>query len=460
MIGRMLGLLLVVPGLTVAAAPGPAEAEPMPGLSQALFANPGYTCLSNVYVSTTGSDNTGTGSLSNPWATMQKADSMAPSPGTCVNIEPGIYNSNGGNITLTHGGNAATPTGYVVYRSTTLGGAHLLQNRPFGGGVIVMNASYLVLDGLEVDGNVAGCSGAPCASDYNISMVGATNHNWWIMNTYSHGSGGGGIGLSGAGDCVWLNHNVTNDNAWTNGAAESGVSIWEPHAVPGLTNCGFGPFHIRITWSVSAGNSEGPTIPAAQHTDGDGFIMDTWTSTSYPYPALAANNLAFANGGPCLNTTGSNNITWANNTCYNNYLDTMNSGYPRGEIFVANSSNNSWINNIAQAVVGPGILANAVTASVFGTATGNVWSNNVFSGPRPVDDSQGQTDAFSCTANKCAATPLFASAATGNFALAAGSPAIGYGVTEPYLPQSSVIAGACPTYTDPCPRAITTGLGH
>jgi len=38
-----------------------------------------------------------------------------------------------------------------------------------------------------------------------------------------------------------------------------------------------------------------------------------------------------------------------------------------------------------------------------------------------------------------------------NFALATGSPAIGYGVTKPYLPASSVDAGACPSALVTCP---------
>jgi len=448
----MLKLLIAIGGLTSVLMSWNAQAAQTPGLSPALFANPGYTCVANVYVSTTGNDNTGDGSLNKPWATIEAANNRSPAPGTCVNIEPGIYNMNGGNALLNHGGNAATPTGYVVYRSTTLGGAHFLQNAPYGGAMITLNASYLILDGLEVDGNVNGCSGNPCSGDYNINMVGATNHHLQIMNTYSHGSGGGGIALVAGGDCIWLTHNVTNDNAWTNWAEEAGVSIWEPHAVPGITSCGPSSFHIQVTWSISAGNFEGPSIPANLHTDGEGFIMDTWTANSYPYTGLVANNLAYGNGGPCLNATNSNNITWANNTCYDNYLDTMNSGYPRGEIFLVNSSNSSWINNIAQPVVGTGILAQNVTVAAFGVAASNTWSNNVFYGPNPVDDSNGHTNPVSCAANQCGANPQWVSPATANFALLSTSPAIGYGLTAPYLPHTSVVAGACPTAFSTCPR--------
>jgi hypothetical protein len=38
-----------------------------------------------------------------------------------------------------------------------------------------------------------------------------------------------------------------------------------------------------------------------------------------------------------------------------------------------------------------------------------------------------------------------------NFALSPGSPAIGYGITKPYLPSSSVDAGACASTLTTCP---------
>ncbi len=74
-----------------------------------------------------------------------------------------------------------------------------------------------------------------------------------------------------------------------------------------------------------------------------------------------------------------------------------------------------------------------------------------------------QADTYSTTANNVATNPEWVSVGrttTGteskppngaNFALQAGSPAIGYGLTESYLPAQSVDAGACYHTLETCP---------
>jgi hypothetical protein len=423
-----------------------------PGLSAALFANPGYTCVANLYVSTTGSDTTGDGSIGSPLATLQKANSRAPTAGTCVNVEPGVYSLAGTGISLYHRGNAATPTGYVVYRSTTLGGAVLRETAPYGGGVIKLAASYLWLDGFEIDGNATGCSGKPCAEDYNVGVLaGSTTHHQWFTNNYSHGGGGGGFGAAGGGDCAWLIHNVATDNAATNTYEESGISIWEPHAVSGVTACDASGFHFHIQWNIAAGNMEGPSIPGWAHTDGDGIILDTFSGTSYPYTSLVADNLGYNNGGFCVGEDNSSNITFANNTCYDNYLDPLNTGTYRGELWANGGSKNTFVNNVAQAIPGSGMLSYNISAITYGGANQTTWSNNVFFGPNPKDHTSGHSDPISCTSNKCSTNPLWVSPATGNFALQSGSPARNYGLIEPYLPAWQVDAGACSGGLTSCP---------
>jgi hypothetical protein len=82
-----------------------------PGPSADLFNAPYYSCVNNFYVSTSGND-TNNGSHRAPWATLQHADSAKVSAGSCINVAPGTYDG----LTVTNGGNAATATGYVVYR--------------------------------------------------------------------------------------------------------------------------------------------------------------------------------------------------------------------------------------------------------------------------------------------------------------------------------------------------------
>jgi hypothetical protein len=95
-----------------------------PGPSQALFNNPYYTCVRNFYVATTGS-NSNNGSSGSPWLTIRRADSSSRAAGDCINVLPGTYTA-GANIA--HGGNAATSTGYVVYRCTVMDACTITEN--------------------------------------------------------------------------------------------------------------------------------------------------------------------------------------------------------------------------------------------------------------------------------------------------------------------------------------------
>ena len=72
-------------------------------------------------------------------------------------------------------------------------------------------------------------------------------------------------------------------------------------------------------------------------------------------------------------------------------------------------------------------------------------------------------DTYSCASNKCATSPGWVDVGTtsagtettppagANFALTADSPAIGYGLTETYLPAQSVDVGACSHTLATCP---------
>ena len=86
-----------------------------PGPNASFFAKPFYSCLRSFYVSTAGNDSN-QGTASSPWLTIQHADSSSRAPGDCVIVAPGTYQAR---VLIQHGGNAPTPTGYVVYRCAT-----------------------------------------------------------------------------------------------------------------------------------------------------------------------------------------------------------------------------------------------------------------------------------------------------------------------------------------------------
>jgi hypothetical protein len=91
----------------------------------------------------------------------------------------------------------------------------------------------------------------------------------------------------------------------------------------------------------------------------------------------------------------------------------------------------------------------------------NVWSNNIsFGGAPPYGwGPDGNVmlapDTMNCSSgtnpNQCNVDPDFVSVTGGNFALVPGSPAVGFGQAQTYLPASSVDAGACPSALASCP---------
>jgi hypothetical protein len=89
-----------------------------------------YTCVRNFYVGQNGSDSAAGTTSTAPWLTLQHAnDSGQLKAGDCVNVAPGTYSVSNA-VNLTHGGNANSATGYVVYRSTTAKGPR--SRRPPG----------------------------------------------------------------------------------------------------------------------------------------------------------------------------------------------------------------------------------------------------------------------------------------------------------------------------------------
>ena len=201
-------------------------------------------------------------------------------------------------------------------------------------------------------------------------------------------------------------------------------------------------------------------------------------NTDYHNPMLAYGNVSYNNGGGGVHVFASYNVTVANNTSFNNYIDPEEVGGTgaiddnaggntdsNGKTYV-----NSFYNNIAVNCTSSfpaGLQGNS--AILLGPtagddpAQGNVTfmvTTKTACGPE-INPFNSQT--YDSTKNKIGQNPLwvnvpFDSPGTDstppggtNFALSPGSPAIAYGITKPYLPSSSVDAGACPSTLTTCP---------
>jgi len=245
-------------------------------------------------------------------------------------------------------------------------------------------------------------------------------------------------------------------------------------------------FHNVYAWNVFHNNHVSPCDGSkSADTDGNNIILDTFGTgngnvVAYPDQTLIAFNISYNAGGGGIHVFFSEYATVANNTVYNAGLDPYKAGGASG-IDTNDSYGNTIINNITVAIptAPKGVCAfykkpyaqfnNAILGGVLSGAQLDSFSNNVTElqggnnscwGAFGEDAPTGENpmfngDTYSCNANKCATDPLWVNvgnSSTGtenkppigaNFALEPGSPAIGYGLTETYLPSTSVDVGAC-----------------
>ena len=470
----------------------------LPGPSPSLFANPPYTCVNNYYVATDGDDSS-PGTQASPWLTIQNADTAAGGrvAGDCVNVAPGTYAAG---VQPTHGGNLASSTGYVVYRCQTLDGCIITASG--GNAAPAFNVSssgsgpnYLVFDGFELAASSMTLYGVGVSVYFpdGNDTGGTSSHHIWIINNIIHSYGQAGVG-TGGGEYFYFLHNLAYDNANVGCSAQgSGLGMVIARAFTGYTptaaDMAWGPFRNVIEFNVAYDNiiNQCGTASNPYDTDGNGIIIDTFnnagsTNVDYPYQTLVANNVAYNNGGKGVHIFRSDNVTVANNTAYDNNLDPFNQGIGRGEIDSFYGQNNVIINNIAYPVPATSasdtrcngvnytdtppypcpLMTNVAFdgASTPGTAS-NVWSNNIsFGGAPPYGwgpdgNVMLSPDVMNCSTgtnpNQCNVDPKLVNVTGSNFALQSGSPAIGYGQTQSYLPTSAVDAGACPSTLTTCP---------
>ncbi len=415
-----------------------------PGPNPALFANPYYVRLRNFYVAPppAGNDaNDGT-SPQSCWATLTKAN-LGRVAGDCVNLAPGTYQV-ADEVTITSGGSASTPAGYVVYRSARMGAAHLVAAARLNH-MIRITTHHVMFDGIDFDGN--NFRAGLCGLDVERSP---DYHHIWVMNSQVHGFGQSGIQENGS-EWFWNLHNHVFSNACTVRIdwQGSGISHVVPAAVPNYTPSAmdnyWAPFHLVTAYNLIHDNYGQQGLCAGKNTDGNGIIYDTFRS--YAGQSLCLGNIAYHNGGKGIHVFRSGHVTVANNTAYNNNWDTCNPGTWRAEISAVDSVGSTFINNIAWTIRGSGVTA-ANAPFMAHSGASNTWANNLaYGAPNDFADS----NAYLSPANKANMDPLLVDVAENNFALKPGSPAIGFGTLQPYLPPQSTDVGACPSACTTCP---------
>jgi hypothetical protein len=480
-----------------------------PGPSQALFNSRPYACTANYYVSPTGSSSN-PGTQAQPWD-ITTGFNHSSSAGTCINIADGTYTPST-TLIINSSGNAANPTGYVVYRAyQTMDGPHIFGTNDGGTDIIDILGKFVWIDGLNLDGNETGQRTRNCVLATGNTTGTLTNgtgsHHHYITNSILQNCGQAGF-QGGNTDYQFLIHDTVYHNSWNPPYVEaSGISIYEPlgplagytrtscssnctdnlpmaydnfwcatgNSVAALNVC----YDLVVAYTFSYNNYDQQT--GATTSDGEGYESDDWAHSqnscsglpSCPYTGngLVLGNAFYFNGGPGYEINGnasSGVVAVINNTAYDNFWDphdTSNIG-ERGDFEAIGPIHNQYyINNIAQSVQSscrgcanyPFVVdQNGETGSQSATFQNNVANTvHLFANTSLTFPTSGSNKNLENTlASFQSASPGTPPATLGshNFALQSASPAIGFGQSFSIWQQTgSVDAGACVSGLSSCP---------
>lgn len=294
------------------------------------------------YVSdATGSDaNNGT-SVATPLKTINAGQVMA-APGDTVFIMNGTYVPVS-TIQLLKSGTADNYITYKAYpgHTPTVNFSGSLWN------AVSINGSYIVLEGIEFQGNNQNLTYADALASFNDKLGGGTNDNLYATynmngvsiggpNTESifphhvvirtckiHDFPGGGLGAIQA-DYITFDGNKIYNNAWYLMYGGSGISILTPFDSDANTG-----YKNIVRNNVCYANKT--TIPwigitPVRLSDGNGIIIDVnkrpygSSATDKPYKGrtLVENNISFNNGGSGIHAFDAAHVDMINNTAYNN----------------------------------------------------------------------------------------------------------------------------------------------
>lgn len=392
------------------------------------------------YVSPTGLDTNDGKSATTPYKTPQKAADLSM-PGDTIYFMEGIYTSDAESIlNIKTSGSLNNPITYKAYN----------DEKPIfrldkGWNVVSINANYIVIDGIGVEGNAKNVTLAQAEAVYayyidyidrgkalgevldrdyisttntnGITFNGtATNpiHHLVIKNCEVANMPAGGIGGSKA-DYVTIENNNIHDNCIWDMYATSGISVLGSIDIDANKT----DYKIVIRNNISSGNIshiKWSAVGVRRMSDSNGCILDYNSNANtggavkaYAGRFLVENNKFYENGGSGFHAFESSNADVINNTIYNNNQNPALKTY--SNMYSSSGVNNRFLNNIVYA--GPNDL---ITKTPEDSTV--IFANNIYYGSQ-APAYMGKNDKF--------IDPKFVDLAAKDFHLVADSPAIDQG---------------------------------
>lgn len=378
------------------------------------------------YVSPGGLDTNNGLSTATAFKTIAKTISVT-NPGDTVNLMPGTYspvNDANNFVLINRSGARDVKTGeehYITYKAYDMNNKPKLLLPPGIKGVwdmVDVSANYIILDGLEIEGNNRNLTLAEGEANYesiasggsdwstyaktNTNGITLNGHHLVVKNSEIHHMSGGGVG--GGGDYITIDHNDIYSNSWYSFYATSGISFMNDKDYDNNTT----DYKIIVRNNLVHDNeTKVKWEKTKDYSDGNGIIFDV--DETYKGKKLVINNIVYDNGGGGVHIYRSNNVHVINNTVYHNSRS-PHLKYPNMD--VQSGDNAIFLNNISIARDEEGEYANG------SAGWNNLFANNIYGG---LTRFLGQNDKV--------ADPKFVSVAdeTYDFHLQQDSPAIDTG---------------------------------
>jgi hypothetical protein len=396
------------------------------------------------YVSPTGNISN-SGSRNSPW-TVQHASNQTVA-GDIIYFLDGTYDFTG--LAISRSGSTQ---GFITYAAEP-GAKPILQcQNPceiWDG--ITIRANYIKIEGLELIGNNANITQTFAEDYYAKAVAKETGFNFARINTNGISIGNvknsdgtysttviphhievknckvhdfAGAGLAGINaDYLLFENNEIYNNSWFTFYGTSAITVLQ---LRGNGTCVYRGNKVynnecRIKW-----------LEKGDYSDGNGIYVDV--NKLYNGSFLIENNLAYNNGGRGLYFMSAKNGVIRNNTSYWNSKSSFSTG---GEMVCWDSSNVTWVNNVAWA--NPAYSSNNYAlndSGAWGNNSNITWKNNItFNGTvgNPSTFFNKTTTTSVDSTNKLGVNPMFVNTsinpAVADFKLQSGSPAVNVGTS-------------------------------